>query len=607
MFRPQPAYWFEVLVAHDDCAPALAALATNGAIELETRAAPSMLAPLTELKPLLDRYAELARRFARYWPQPQPSQRTSAFSPRAVLQRALGRLSMWHATAEPMVRTVQALEHETRELETWHALLGQFSARSLDFGMLAGSGPVLAHRFYLFPGQALPPVPENALALRFAHGTEQGLVVVAPPPVLTEFDRYATALRGRLLVVPPWLHGQAHDNQTVLERRLQRTRRAAERLHAMLARVGESSQLASALGDIERLRWFGSQVERLPATEHFAWISGWSDTAPAALRTVLADSGARALLRTAEPPIGIAPPLVLRNPSWARPFELFVRALGVPGRDDVDPSPLLALLAPLLFGYMFADVGQGLVLLVAGLLLLRRFPTARLLVAGGGSAMLFGLLFGSVLAREDWLPALWLHPLDAPLTVLGLPLVLGVLLLAFGLVLNGIQAVWRGAGRHWLLTEAGLLVAYLGAVFGLLWPFLFWLSAAGLLWVLAGQALAPRRLGALVPAAGHLFEQLFQLAVNTLSFTRVGAFALAHAGLASAIVALAAAAGHPFAVFLVMLAGNLIVLVLEGLVVSIQTTRLILFEFFIRFLTAEGRPFRPLAAPASTFIERSPA
>jgi V/A-type H+-transporting ATPase subunit I len=300
------------------------------------------------------------------------------------------------------------------------------------------------------------------------------------------------------------------------------------------------------------------------------------------------------------------PPLVLHNPSWARPFELFVRALGVPGRDDIDPSPLLALLVPLLFGYMFADLGQGLVLLVTGLLLARRFPYARLLVAGGGSAMLFGLLFGSVFAREDWLPAVWLHPLAAPLTVLGLPLLLGVLLLAFGLCLNGIQAVWRGAGRHWLFTEAGLLVAYLCAALGMLRPAFFWLSAVGLLWVLVGQALSARRLGALVPAAGHLLEQIFQLAINTLSFTRVGAFALAHAGLSSAIVALAASSGHPLAAFIIMLAGNLIVLVLEGLVVSIQTTRLILFEFFIRFLTAEGRPFRPLAAPASTFIERSP-
>jgi len=46
-----------------------------------------------------------------------------------------------------------------------------------------------------------------------------------------------------------------------------------------------------------------------------------------------------------------------------------------------------------------------------------------------------------------------------------------------------------------------------------------------------------------------------------------------------------------------MLLGNIIVIVLEGLVVSIQTTRLILFEFFIRFLQASGRVFKPLVGP----------
>jgi V/A-type H+-transporting ATPase subunit I len=43
--------------------------------------------------------------------------------------------------------------------------------------------------------------------------------------------------------------------------------------------------------------------------------------------------------------------------------------------------------------------------------------------------------------------------------------------------------------------------------------------------------------------------------------------------------------------------GNLLVIALEGLVVSIQTTRLVLFEFFVRFLRAEGRVFQPLTAP----------
>ena len=88
-----------------------------------------------------------------------------------------------------------------------------------------------------------------------------------------------------------------------------------------------------------------------------------------------------------------------------------------------------------------------------------------------------------------------------------------------------------------------------------------------------------------------------QLAVNTLSFARVGAFALAHAGLSQAVVTLAGLTDHAWAAFLVLLLGNLLVIVLEGLVVSVQTTRLILFEFFIRFLKGEGRPFRPLVPP----------
>ncbi len=102
-----------------------------------------------------------------------------------------------------------------------------------------------------------------------------------------------------------------------------------------------------------------------------------------------------------------------------------------------------------------------------------------------------------------------------------------------------------------------------------------------------------------VASAGELVERILQLGINTLSFSRVGAFALAHAGLSAAIVALVHASGHPAVAALVLVAGNVVVIVLETLVVSIQTTRLVLFEFFTRFLTAEGRVFRPLAAPPS--------
>jgi len=105
-------------------------------------------------------------------------------------------------------------------------------------------------------------------------------------------------------------------------------------------------------------------------------------------------------------------------------------------------------------------------------------------------------------------------------------------------------------------------------------------------------------------ALAELVERTLQILINTLSFARVGAFALAHAGLSSAIVALMNAADNSVVAMLVLVVGNVIVIVLEGLVVSIQTTRLVLFEFFTRFLTAEGRVFRPLPAPPSLPQER---
>ena len=97
---------------------------------------------------------------------------------------------------------------------------------------------------------------------------------------------------------------------------------------------------------------------------------------------------------------------------------------------------------------------------------------------------------------------------------------------------------------------------------------------------------------------------MLQLAVNTISFVRVGAFALAHCGLCSAVVGMAEAAGPGY--WPVLIIGNAAIIALEGLVVSIQTTRLVLFEFFIRFLTARGRPFEPLTPPPASLPGGTP-
>jgi V/A-type H+-transporting ATPase subunit I len=114
------------------------------------------------------------------------------------------------------------------------------------------------------------------------------------------------------------------------------------------------------------------------------------------------------------------------------------------------------------------------------------------------------------------------------------------------------------------------------------------------------QAGSSRALLATVAALLELVETLAQLLINTVSFARLGAFALAHAGLGAAVITLAAIPDSTWAAALILVLGNALVIALEGLIVSIQTTRLVMFEFFRRFYTGSGREFRPLAVPDDT-------
>jgi V/A-type H+-transporting ATPase subunit I len=273
--------------------------------------------------------------------------------------------------------------------------------------------------------------------------------------------------------------------------------------------------------------------------------------------------------------------------------------LGMPGRYESDPSQLLAVIASSIFGFMFGDVGQGAVICLAGIVLGRRVPLSRMLVPGGIMAILFGVLFGSVFCREDVIPALWIRPMDDPVTILLAAVIVGIAIMTLGLLLDAIQMHWRGEASRWWAQRAGLFTAYAGLLISVRRTEGLWVASAGAAWFIVGAAaLTPKgRLRAMIQAAAEFVEQSLRLLVNTVSFARIGAFALAHAGLSVAIIEMAQASGR-IGYWIMLAVGNVLVIVLEGLVVSIQTTRLLLFEFFIRFLAGTGREFKPLPPPA---------
>jgi V/A-type H+-transporting ATPase subunit I len=613
MLRPRPARWFEVLAARDDATLVLEALARTGTVELEARTSASLPAVLGDVLPLLAQYAELVTRYHAYWPSPQTC-RPSAFPepPVATLHRCLSTIRAWAADAEPLIRSLQRAEAERDELRLWQRVLPALASDALLSAQWTDAGPWLGVRLFVLPSDvaadeafmttgALAP---EAVASNVLVGGRVHLLVTGRPEALQTIAQTVTSLKGSVHDVPDWLRADTARDQTLVARRLTAIESEIQHAHDALAALHQRHDLSRALGDADRLQWVLHNVHALEADERLCWITGWSsDASGDSLQQALQASRARALWRFAPPPVNCRAPLLFSNPRWARPFEIFSRALGMPGASEADPSQLLAVVVPLIFGYMFGDVGQGLMLAVGGWWLRKRGPVARLLMIGGMSAMAFGFVFGSVFGMHALVPALWRHALESPLPVLLAPLVGGAVLLTLGLALGALEAGWRGQWRSWLLTDAGLVIVYLGLLAAFVAPVGWTVAIVGAVWCCIGSAWEAREIAAGLRAIGELLEKTLQILINTLSFARVGAFALAHAGLASAIVALMNAADSILAKALVLVVGNAVVIVLEAMVVSIQTTRLVLFEFFTRFMQAQGRAFRPLPPPPSVVQE----
>jgi V/A-type H+-transporting ATPase subunit I len=177
----------------------------------------------------------------------------------------------------------------------------------------------------------------------------------------------------------------------------------------------------------------------------------------------------------------------------------------------------------------------------------------------------------------------------------------GVGLLLLGLIFNGIELYWRGQLRQWLLRDAAVLAIYVSLLLSLLYAEALLATALALLWYVAGAALRDSRRWAsqAAMAVAELAHSTLTLILNTISFARVGAFALAHGGLSLVVVTLIEAVETPVLWALLFIIGHTTIIVLEGLIVFVQTSRLVLFEFFTQFLRSDGRFFQPLSSSES--------
>ncbi|MDF5581233.1 V-type ATPase 116kDa subunit family protein, partial [Vibrio parahaemolyticus] len=137
-------------------------------------------------------------------------------------------------------------------------------------------------------------------------------------------------------------------------------------------------------------------------------------------------------------------PTKLKNNWLFKPFEMLVKMYGTPAYNELDPTPFLSLSYMFLFGMMFGDLGQGFVILLAGLLVGRKSKTfGGLLTRLGASSMVFGTLYGAVFGFETIIPALLIRPFENINTMLIIAIGVGVTLLIIAYIHGIINAFKR--------------------------------------------------------------------------------------------------------------------------------------------------------------------
>ncbi len=339
-------------------------------------------------------------------------------------------------------------------------------------------------------------------------------------------------------------------------------------------------------------------------------------------------------------------PVKLTHGKFVKSFERMIFSYGSPMYGTVDPTPFVAIFFTLLFGIMFGDCGQGLVFIIMGILMAKNIikvggwnKFAPIFLAIGISSSIMGLLTGEFFGTEEllepfahWItglfgtpraPILKLMPSADPKSiyvmfgVFGVAVAFGFVINSAGLILNMVNNLIKRRYAEVFFGKNGLA----GIVF-------FWYVVALVLrivlahhsiavydWVIIGVSLFFAAFAEPFERAieGHkpLFENGFGTYLisgfvelievisgylsNTVSFVRVGAFALSHAVLNFTILTLTEMCGGQFSPggILVLIAGNLLIIVLEGMIVAIQVIRLQYYEFFSKFFHETGREFKP--------------
>lgn len=328
-----------------------------------------------------------------------------------------------------------------------------------------------------------------------------------------------------------------------------------------------------------------------------------------------------------------SPPVLLKNPPFIRLYEFYVKMYGLPSYNELDPTAIVAFTYTLFFGIMFGDMGQGLVVAIVGFLMwkLKKMEIGRILIPCGISGMVFGSIYGSVFGFEHALDPVYkaLFGLDEkPVEVMQADTIniiiygsvaIGIVTIVISMLMNIVSSLKRKDAESAYFGANGIagFVFYVSLVVGLVCQMMLGVEIMNVAYIIVLIVIPlivmflREPLGRLAEGRKNwqpeswgeyctqsffeLFEMCLSYVTNTMSFLRIGAYILVHAGMMLVVFTLAEMIGGPGYIIMII-AGNGIVMALEALLVAIQVLRLDYYEIFSRFYIGEGRQFTPVVA-----------
>ncbi|MCI8485185.1 MAG: ATPase [Lachnospiraceae bacterium] len=451
-------------------------------------------------------------------------------------------------------------------------------------------------------------------------------VYFVPHTHLVEIEAVYSSFQFEAIQVPEDLEGTPRQAFEQAQELLSQYEQKLERLQMQMAELvkNREQEILAACECVEsycsnfEIRKYAACTSAKSEGEEYYILYGWmaKRDAEKLQREVAMDEKVHCVEEEPGDDLRSKPPTKLKNPKILKPFEMFVEMYGLPAYNEMDPTLFIALTYTFMFGIMFGDVGQGACLILGGVLLykLKNIRLAGIIAVAGIWSVVFGFLYGSFFGFEEVLPALWMKPMENIMTTLMLAIGFGAALILIAMVLNMINAVRAKEYGRLLFNQSGLagLICYGFVAFcAVLFITGNGIPAAILIGIAVGipliAILMKEPLSHLIEKKSHIFPEgskvmffvealvegfdvVLSYATNTISFVRVGAFALSHAGMMGVVMTLAGLEkGNPNWIIIVL--GNILVAGLEGLVVGIQVLRLEYYEMFSRFYTGNGKPF----------------